>query len=217
MRTLSDNSRGCFVRHAARESHDFRGEVRIAVDISSVICRLRASSCGAVRCVTPVPATSCALHAKSTLGQNAKIPEAPGPIVRCVQVNRGTIRGTKAVSQAKRRAEGQRRRAKPRQPLGHRQSSPQPPDPSPQKTWRVREKLGEFEETRGFSTTTTWRVREKRRVKRQESRANPVTSHRSSFINSFSGNTNESTTAPTSVVPTTPSDAHVTNPSLQCK
>ena len=61
-----------------------------------------------------------------------------------------TNRRMKAVSRAKRRAEGQGRRAKPRQPLGHRQSSP--PVPSPQKTWRVREKPGEFEKTREFGS-----------------------------------------------------------------
>ncbi len=127
--------------------------IRAAIVASNRVCSLQ-------RGANDVPATSC-VPAKNHARTKRKNPRAPPRFVRCVRSIRWTIRGAKAISQGKRRAEGQGRRANPRQPLGHRQSIPQSPFPSPQKTWRVREKLGEFEKTREFSTTKTWRVRAK--------------------------------------------------------
>ena len=125
-----------------------------------------ASSRGADQRGTEPLAASCVTRPKNSPGQNAKILECQRDLSDVTDPAAGQFEERKpsSVSQGMPRAEGQGRRAKPRQRLSA--SPPSPFSPcknlaSSRETWRVREKPGEFQKTRGFSSSKTWRVRPK--------------------------------------------------------
>ena len=156
-------------------SHESKAQRRAAADNSGANCQRESSSLFAAR--RKRRAGHELRRPKITPGQNAKIPERQCDMSDVSDPAAGQFEERKPSAR-----ESGERGAKGGEPIRGSHSGIANPAPSPQppkKTWRVGTKLGEFEKTREFSTTTTWRVREKPRVKRQESRANPVTGHRS--------------------------------------
>ncbi len=167
------------VQHNWQEARDFRVEVRAAADNSRANCPLRAS----LRVTAPqrscLPATSYASAPKNSPGQIAKNPERQCQLSDLSESMRGQFEQRKpsARESGERRAKGGEPSRGSHSGTANPAPSPQPPAPSPQKTWRVREKLGEFEKTRGFSTTKLGEFE-----KRGETRVKSQSSHRSSFI-----------------------------------
>jgi hypothetical protein len=160
------------VQHNWREARDFRVEVPAAADNSRAICPLRASLRVAVPQRSCLPATSYASAPKNSPGQIAENPERQCQLSDVSESMRGQFEERKPSAR-----ESGERRAKGGEPSRGSHSGTANPAPSPQKTWRVREKLGEFEKTRGFSTTKLGEFE-----KRGETRVKSQSSHRSSFI-----------------------------------
>jgi hypothetical protein len=145
MRTLSDNSCSHFVRVGAQKTRDFRGEVGVAADNSHANCRLGSSSCFAALAQTK-GRPRLAPGGKNHVRTKCKKPERQGQLSDVSARGAGQLRL------------GQESRVEC-QELGihliiNRKSSIINPTLNlqhstlnPHKTWRVREKPGEFEKS----------------------------------------------------------------------